>query len=144
MTKRLKLLTATMLAICMSGAAPVFAAKGDVLYKCDFVQMTSRGGGWIPSQLYLVYNPGTGNAEVIDSVIKHFVGKPIPVRLTQETKARIGFAWTLTIKDSSNQQAPMEYRFTYFKNGQPAQMTAQPGGYDNSWSGSGKCALGTP
>jgi len=121
-------------------AVPVAAAG--TLYDCAFEQMRSRGGGWIPERLVLVHDPATGKVEVLDPIIKYYVGTAIEGAVSSETGQRIGFAWTLRTKDSANQTYPMFYRFTFYKDGRPAQMRAQPGGYDNSWSGSGTCKLG--
>ena len=137
-------LISVALHLAVIGLASVAAQAESVLYDCSFEQMGSRGGGWIPERLYVLHDRDAGSVEVVDPVIKHFVGAPIKGEVSRETAQRIGFFWTLKVKDPANQQYPMFYRFTYYKDGRPAQMSAQPGGYDNSWSGSGTCKRGKP
>lgn len=122
----------------------VSATAQSVLYDCTFEQSRSRGGGWVPERLYLLYDTNSGAVEVIDPIIKHFVGSPVQGKRGKETAQRIGFEWTFRAKDPRNQSPPMFYRLTYYKDGRPSQMSVQPGGYDNSWSGSGVCKIGKP
>ncbi len=123
-------------------AGPVMAAKGDVVYECDFPAKDRRGGGWVSPKVFVVYNAAAGTAQVLDGVIQHFVGKPIAGEMTDETSRRISFVWNVKAKDPQNQPAPMRYTLTYYKDGQPAKMLVEPGGYDNRFSGSGTCKLG--
>ncbi|MGQ0567889.1 MAG: hypothetical protein ACT4OK_22870 [Gemmobacter sp.] len=109
-------------------------------YECRFDQSRARGGGWVPEILIVTDNDASGEVLAFDPVIKHFVGKPIPARRSSESKARVTYVWDLETR-VANQAPRMTYTFSYFRNGQPAKMRVQPGGYDNTWSGEGTCTV---
>jgi hypothetical protein len=120
--------------VMVSGAA---AAKVSRL-ECSFPQESARGGGWVPEILVVEDDTSKPAASVFDPVIRHFVGTPIDAVRGEETRARITYSWKFTAQNKG--QAPvMRYRLTYFKDGRPATVEAQPGGYDNKWSGEGTC-----
>jgi hypothetical protein len=128
------------LAATLGLSAPV-AAKVTI-YDCSFEFSRSRGGGWIPQQLILTDNDQNGEILAYDNVIKDFVGKPIPARRSAQTAARVTYVWKLEARNKG-QSSLMTYTFSYLNNGQPAKMRAQPGGYDNVWTGEGTCKVGT-
>ncbi len=119
-------------------AAPKIQAE-KVVFDCDFASGTARDGNWVPTKLYILKLQGKGVLFAYDPVIETFVGDPIPVAMIDESKARITYGWDVVAKDSRSQSFTMVYRFTYFRNGLPAKMAAQPGGFDNTWSGEGRC-----
>ena len=128
------------LAILAVLAAAQTASAKITKYECRFEQSKARGGGWIPEILIVTDDDRTGEILAYDPIIKHFAGKPIAARRSAETKVRVTFVWELEtrVKDQSPR---MTYTMSYFRNGQPAKMRAQPGGYDNTWSGEGTCKL---
>jgi hypothetical protein len=109
-------------------------------YECRFAQESAGGGGWIPEILVLTEDDATGEILAFDPIIKHFVGTPIAVRLSERTKVRSTFRWELETQNRG-QSSRMTYTFSYFSDGKPARMSAQPGGYDNKWKGEGTCKL---
>ena len=111
-------------------------------YDCKFEQSRARGGGWIPEILIVTDDDKSGEIIAYDPIIKHFVGKPIPARRSAQTKARVTYVWDLETR-VRDQASKMTYTFSYFSNGQPAKVRAQPGGYDNVWAGEGTCKVGT-
>jgi hypothetical protein len=120
------------------GAAPKIKAE-KVVFECDFASGTARDGNWVPSKLYILKIQGKEGLVAYDPVIEAFVGDPVPAEVIDQSKARITYGWEYEAEDSASQSFKMIYRFTYFRNGLPAKMSAQPGGYDNSWSGEGRC-----
>lgn len=109
-------------------------------YECRFEESRARGGGWVPLILYLVSNEETGELLVYDPLIEHFYGKPIAAELTSETPVRKTFSWDITARVKG--QAPrFFYTLSYFTNGKPAKLRAHPGGYDNTFSGEGRCTV---
>lgn len=122
----------------VSVAAPKIQAE-KVVFDCDFAAGTARDGNWVPKKLYILKMPGKEGLVAYDPVIETFVGNPVPVALIDRSEARITYGWDYVAKDSRSQSFRMIFRFTYFRNGLPAKMSAQPGGFDNSWSGEGRC-----
>ncbi len=118
-----------------AGAAPL-------LYDCAFEQIGSRGGGWIGEKVLLVHNPDDGSVEVFDPLIRHFVGSPIQGQEGKETGRRIQFNWKIHAKGLGNQSPVMNYTLTVFKDTKAAQISVEPAGYDNIWTGSGSCKTG--
>lgn len=122
--------------VLLAGAA---AAKVERL-ECSFPQERARGGGWVPEILVIEDDRERANVTVFDPVIRHFVGTPLEATRGEETRARITYSWKFTAQNKG--QAPvMRYRLTYFKDGRPAALDVQPGGYDNKWAGEGSCKL---
>jgi hypothetical protein len=119
-------------------AAPKIQAE-KVVFDCDFASGTARDGNWVPSKLYIMKIIGKEGLVAYDPVIEAFVGNPVPAEMIDQSKARITYGWEYEAEDSASQSFKMIYRFTYFRNGLPAKMSAQPGGYDNSWSEEGRC-----
>ncbi|MGL6208961.1 MAG: hypothetical protein ACRC14_03925 [Paracoccaceae bacterium] len=135
--------SALLLLVVVSGSliAPQ-ASRAATLYDCTFEKMRSRGGGWVPDQLFVLHDAETGEVEVLDPIINHFVGNPIAGKVMAETKVRIRFGWSVAITDNLNQSTDMDYSFTYFKDGRKAQIAGKPGDYENNFSASGTCKLG--
>lgn len=127
--------------LAMFGSAETASAK-ITQYECKFEQSKARGGGWIPEILIITDDDKSGEILAFDPIIKHFIGKPIPARRSAETKARVTYVWDLETRNKG-QASRVTFTVSYFRNGQPAKMRAQPGGYDNVWSGEGTCKVGT-
>ncbi|MBN8632488.1 MAG: hypothetical protein J0L76_16745 [Rhodobacterales bacterium] len=129
-------------------AAGLLAVVGDLTpavakttqYECRFEYESGRGGGWIPEMLILTDDDVKGEIVVFDPIIKHFVGSPIPARLSARTKVRSTYTWEVVFRNKG-QGGRMIYTLSHFSNGQPAKMKAEPGGFDNSWSGEGTCKV---
>lgn len=128
-----------MIALPLAMAAGTASAK-ITQYECRFDQNRGRGGGWITELVYLTENDETGEILAYDPVIHHFVGHPVEARLSASTKVRKTFSWTVDTRNKG-QAAEMHYTLSYFSNGQPAKLTAKPGGYDNTWKDVGKCTV---
>ncbi len=130
--------------LAATALTPLEASATNIRYDCTFQNGTKRDGNWIPEVLVLQHNDKTGEVLVFDPVIKYFIGKPISGTLAEETAARTTFIWEFDARKpgiGADRQAKMRYRFSYFKNGQPARMRATPLGYDNDWSNEGTCKL---
>lgn len=116
------------------------AAARITQYECKFPYEKARGGGWIPEILILTDDDVTGVITVNDPIIKHFIGTPIEGKLEARTKARSTYKWEVKIEAKGN-YTRMAYTFSYRSNGQPANISARPGGYDNSFSADGTCKV---
>lgn len=123
--------------------APLAAQAAVTIYDCRFSTGTARDGNWIPAVLLLRHDTATGKIVVFDPIIKLFVGTPIEARMTEETPRRVTFSWVVDARNlpREHQAARMNYRLNYYRNGQPARMSATPSGYDNDWTGEGTCTL---
>ena len=81
-------------------AAPVLA-KG-VLYDCQITQR-DKNAGWIASQIVVIV-PETGQPSVVDGIILHFEGKPIPARIKDRGKDLL-VKWSLqSAQDSTGRK----------------------------------------
>jgi hypothetical protein len=130
---------AVLAALGLCGMAAPALAK-ITQYECRFAYEKARGGGWIPEIVVVTDNEATGEIIAFDPLIRHFVGNPIAARRSSQSAARVTYVWTLDARNKG-QSSRMTYTLSYFANGQPARMRAQPGGYDNTWSGDGSCKL---
>ena len=125
--------------LAIVGALNPAAAK-ITQYECKFPYEVARGGGWIPEILLLTDDDVTGEITVFDPVIKHFIGTPIQGKLDARTKARSTYKWEVRT-EVRGRYARMAYTFSYRSNGQAANISARPGGYDNSFSADGTCKV---
>lgn len=116
------------------------AAAEITQYECKFPQEAGRGGGWIPEMLILTDDDVKGEIMVYDPVIKHFIGNPIKAKLLARTNVRSTYKWEVKIEARGN-YSRMAYTLSYRSNGQPATMSARPGGYDNSFTADGTCKV---
>jgi hypothetical protein len=129
---------AALIAAMLAGAAE---AKR---FDCRFASGAARMGGWISDIVVLDHEPGADTALVNDAVINAFVGVPIEAKVVANTRARTTYAWEVPTEASSGasaQRAVMLYRLSYYKDGRPATITAQPRGYDNSFNADGNCRV---
>jgi hypothetical protein len=113
-------------------------------FDCRFNSGAARTGGWISEVVVLDHRPGAATALVNDAVINAFVGVPIEAKVAADTRARSTFAWEVQTETSSGagaQRAVMLYRLNYYKDGRPATISAQPRGYDNSFTSDGTCRV---
>jgi hypothetical protein len=113
-----------------------------VLLDCTFDSGSARGGNWIPERVFIFRVKDSEDTLVYDPIIKELINQPIRARKGDETKVRVTYSWEVVAKDKRNQSSRLFYRLTYYRDGKPASMTMQPGGYDNSFSGSGTCKAG--
>jgi hypothetical protein len=130
-----------MPAVVLAAALAAGAAEAQ-RYDCRFASGQARTGGWISQVLVLDHKAGAASALVNDAIINTFVGVPVQAQVVAETRARTTFAWdvqTATRGSAGAQRAVMRYRLTLYKDGRPATITAQPRGYDNAFSGEGRC-----
>jgi hypothetical protein len=114
-------------------AAPSNAAT--TLYECRFSGVSD---GWMPEQLVLA-DDGDGRVKVSDTIIETYAGGPVEAKVADCTKVRTTYSWSVRVKDVRNNTFKMAYRLSIFSNGQPAQLSAQPLGFDNRYTTSGTC-----
>ncbi len=57
------------------------AVAGGVLYDCDLDAKRTRG--WISNKTAFVFDD-SGTAKVVDSVLLHYVGNPVPARIRKK------------------------------------------------------------
>jgi hypothetical protein len=119
-------------------AAPVLA-KG-VLYDCQITQRDKKAG-WIASQIVVIV-PETGQPSVVDGLILHFEGKPIPARIRDRGQDLL-VKWSLqSAKDSTGRKvANLGYTARIAKADNSFRITGRPIGAPQTWKGAGKCTL---
>jgi len=126
-----------LMAVC--GAFQPAAAK-ITQYECKFPGESARSGGWIPDMLILTEDDVKGEIMVFDPLIKHFIGTPIKAKLSARTKVRSTYSWEVKM-ENKGKHTRMAYTLSYRSNGQPATMSARPGGYRDSFSAEGTCKV---
>lgn len=126
-----------MVTLSLAGSAEAATTR----YQCDFAVGNRRDGNWVPAVLVVNHEDGAPTALIYDPIIKAAVGKPIEGRLSDTSRVRTAFTWSLDLRDSRKTPVTMTYTFIHYNNGQPAKMTVVPSGFDNRFSSEGTCVL---
>jgi hypothetical protein len=113
-----------------------FASAQTTYYHCVFPERQA-----IPNELFLEHDDG--KVLVMDPYIHAFVGHPVQGEVVEQTAKRIVFAWTFAATDKRGNSSDLAYRLSLTQGGRAAQISAIPKGYDNTWSASGECEVGT-
>lgn len=108
-------------------------------YECD-IKLNGLNGGIAPVLIFSVDEEESG-VFVFDGMIKHYHGKPLQGKIAVANTKRITFKWSVNVvSDSIGQPMPrIDYRATYLKRNGRITVTGRPAGYDNQFSGTGKC-----
>ncbi len=116
-------------------AAPV-AAKG-VLYDCDL--NANRAMGWVSNKMAFVFD-GKGDVQIVDSVVLHYVGNPVPARVRRTGDvARLN--WTLSgAVDRVGQIIPtISYSAKLDLKKLTVEVLAKPARFPQRFTGKGRC-----
>lgn len=121
------------------GAAVFTSTAMAATYECN-VRQNGVDGGIAPVLVFLL-NKEENEIFVYDGIIKNYHGKPIMGKVAVANPKRITFKWTVdVVSTSSGQNVPrVDYRATFLKRSQKITVTGFPAGYDNQFSGTGKC-----
>ncbi len=112
-------------------------AGADVL-ECK-LKVNSNAGGWITDLYYIEWDPGTGEARVMDGVIQHFEGAPIAATISEDTDKKTVFGWKVAAFNQG-QNITMRYRAAYFKSTNAVTVKAFPdSAYSGEFEAQGKC-----
>lgn len=120
--------------VAMVLASPVMAQQ----YRCQMAGLDTQTG-WI-SQDIVFYIDKSGEIQVNDGIIQHFVKKPIKATVSENTDARVVFKWNVDTTNNSGQRSRIAYRATFTPESKKLRVNALPGGYTNSFFGNGTCA----
>lgn len=126
-----------------SAVAVVIAVAAQAeTYVCN-VKPIGHDTGWISKTIAIDVDSKTDAVLVSDSVILYFNKKPLAGRLSKSTEKRLTVTWeVLRAKSDTNQNiARFLYRATYYKLTGKFIISARPSGYDNAFSGRGKCQI---
>lgn len=83
----------TLALAALLGLAPLSPAFAQTTqYECKFDQVR-RDNGWVPDVVFIKVDDTNATIEVFDPIIDYFIGKPVPAKLTGDTKARKTFSW---------------------------------------------------
>ena len=121
-------------------AAPVSATT----YHCTLTEQGTKN--WIPRELILTHDENTGKVTVLDPLIQHYKGGPIPGKVSTSNGRRTTYAWVLdkiTAKGGGQRQfaSELRYRITIQKASHKATIWMQPAGYVNQFRGKGSCEV---
>jgi hypothetical protein len=123
-------------ATCCAIFAPISALA--TVYDCKF---KVPNGSWTPPQVIMAYDADTGEALAFDALVKEFVGKPVPAKISSQTNAKIAFSWSVKAHDGAGHTSNLVMRLAYFKATKEAQMTTVIPGYANNDTVFGSCKL---
>ncbi len=127
-------------AALVAAALPAAAVMAET-YVCR-VRPDARGA-WIPATLIITYQDETGEGLVYDEIIKTFFDKPLPARVKVDNDKRITFVWTLPefkVPDGAT-VLRFDFRATLLKKSRRIVVHSSPAGFDNEFSGRGRCRL---
>jgi hypothetical protein len=135
----LAFLTLAALPVAAQDLTP--AQKDLILFDCTFRTGQARDGNWVSPRVMIFRRADGDGLLVFDGVIQEVEGAPIAAVKTDETQLRVTYGWEIDAQDSAGQPVRMIYRLTHYRDGKPAKVTVTPRGYDNSFSGSGRCSV---
>lgn len=118
------------------------ATAKTTVYDCAINDRANTG--WIPTQLIIAEDTGTGDILISDPIGYYYNdGKPLPGKIAVQNGKRITYAWTLKgVKNRAGQYAPnFSFRATYLKAGGKMSVTSKPLGYTNTFKGTGTCKV---
>lgn len=123
-------------------AAPAVATN----YECT-LKMSRSGGNWMGPTVYVNYDEKNQTAKIIDGVIDHYVGAPLPTTSIKDNAKRISFRYKLeTVPGSSTGKSGVAYAnqiysLTILKPSLKAVITMKPIRYRNTFRDTGICKI---
>lgn len=129
-----------VLSIALTCAATPGAAA-IIDYECALKEQGDSG--WIADRLILQHDAGRGKVLVVDPVILTMGPDPVAGKLVTDGGDQISFGWDVkSPRDRNGTVAPaMVYRMTIAKTSGTAVIQARPTGFDEVFSGKGKCQV---
>lgn len=113
-------------------------AMAIVTYECTFDGL-NRNQGFISQTVVVAHEPGSDTAKVNDGVIMSVVGKPINGKVTADNDKRLSVNWKVDLKTTMNEHIRATYRLTILRSDLAANISVQPGAYDNNFAAQGLC-----
>jgi hypothetical protein len=127
-----------VLAVPVLLALTAAAMAQKVTYICSLT--VSAANGWVPEQVVILHDTGTGAVLVNDPMIFAYAGKPVEGEVVDESAKKIAFAWTVGfVTNRSAQTAKFRYRAAIIKEKMTVTITASPLGYRNNFVARGTC-----
>lgn len=128
-------------ALALALILPSTASAAVTDYECA---LKERGtSGWISRQLILQHDAARGKVVVVDPVILSLGPDPVAGKLVRETGAQITFGWEVkSPQDRNGTVAPsMIFQITIAKATGAAAIQARPTGFEDIFTGKGKCKI---
>lgn len=119
-------------------AASAFPAAAETVWDCRFPDK-AQGQNIVTGQVLIRQEAGAAEASVNSPLIEALHGKPIAARIMIDKPEQFLAGWEFKLKNDRNQHTRMKYRLNIVRGGAQASLSAQPLGYDNSFSNSGRC-----
>jgi hypothetical protein len=127
------------LSILAAGLYGSAAGATTLTYKCTFPK--AQPGDWIQPLIFVAHDTEAERVVVSDGMILAFNdGHPVEGRVIADNHARITFGWTV---DVVLRVSPirMAFRGTYVKATEQFSVSAQPYGYESTFSALGDCTV---
>lgn len=111
-------------------------------YECSTNAGRSQGG-YITEKYFFDYDKSKGEILVVDGLIYHESGGPIPAKLVSDNDKKISFSWSVNLKNDIGQHARLLYRAAYYKADHRVSISASVGGgeYVGAWDARGTCKI---
>ncbi len=121
-------------AVAVLLAVPAMAQE----YRCKMAGLDTQTG-WISEDI-VFYIDTSGEIQVNDGIIQHFMKKPVKAKVSENTDARVVFKWNVDTTNNSGQRSRIAYRATFTPESKKLRVNAIPAGYGNTFFGNGTCA----
>jgi hypothetical protein len=124
------------LALGLSGSA------GAQVYDCAIAVGASQNG-FITNRYIFDYDADAVSVTVLDGVIQHENGGPIPGKVASETSKKLGFTWSVKMSTTTGESIRMAYRASLIKATKAMQISVVPqgGNYSGGFDARGSCKL---
>jgi len=120
-------------------AFTISAQAKDVFYECDIPQRKAGGGYISPKMAILIRSNGA--VQVIDALLIRQEESPKTVQVTRNDDKTLALRWTLRFRNSSNQQAKLDYSLRLNKANNSLRVFMRPNNYSGQFNSPGKCKL---
>lgn len=116
------------------------AGQARTIYECTF-EDRGPNRNWLPTIVYVAYDPGSEEVQVSDPIIESVSGGPISVKPRTDNDARLSLRWTLMLESTAQNDFQWTYDFTVYKADNKAKITGTPRGYSDTLYAPGTCKV---
>ena len=117
-------------------------SAGAQVYDCA-ISVGASQNGFITNRYIFDYDADAVSVKVLDGIIQHEKGGPIPGKVASETSKKLGFTWSVKMSTNSGESIRMAYRASFIKATKAMQISAVPegGNYSGGFDARGSCKL---
>ncbi len=116
------------------------AGHARTIYECTF-EDRGPNRGWLPTVVYVAYDPDAEEVQVSDPMIQDINGGPLSVKPKTDNDVRLSLSWKLMLESTSQNEYEWTYEFTVYKADNKAKITGIPRGYSDTLYAPGTCRV---